>query len=844
MAEKTKRLLLVEDEALIALAEKASLERQGYSVVVAASGISAVAITYAESDIDLVLMDINLGPGMDGTAAAEAILKRREMPVVFLSSHIEPEIVEKTERITSYGYVVKNSGITVLDASIKMAFKLFEANRKLKATMGRLEATLDAMPDLLFEVGLDGRYYDVHAPQTELLFKPPPDMIGKSVYEILPPEPAEIIMGAVREAHEKGRSFGRQYQLTVPAGKRWFEISVSRIVSASDEPRFIFLVRNITERKGVEEALRREGYLLQVLMNSSLVHIYFKDLESRFILATRSHDAFFGLSDPAQMIGKTDFDFFTSEHAQAAYDDEQTIIRTGRPLRKEERETWAGRPDTWVLTEKMPLYDTDGNIIGTFGISSDITERKHAEEALRESEARYRSLFQNAPVGIFYSTVDGMELSVNDEYARIMGYDSPEELVRIVNRAGAAKAIFDHPEERAYLIATALESPGRWIRTEQRYKRKDGTHILTRLVFRALSENPGMLEGFVEDLSERRKAEASRHSSEERLRNVIAAANIGTWEWNVQTDAVKIDERSLALLGYEPGELPHLDMKAWLGLKHPDDAVAVNDLLKDHLQGKTDFYSFESRMRHKSGGWVWILGRGKLVAWDRHDAPLRMYGIYMDITERRKAEEQVRSLLREKDTILREVHHRIKNNMGVIHSLLGLQAASVREPSAAAALDDAANRVQSMTLLYDKLYQSATFDAVSIRDYLSSLVDEIVGTFPGGASVRVEKNIEDVQLDVKRLQPLGIIVNELLTNIMKHAFAGRDAGSIEVSVSVAAGKVSLAVRDDGVGMPDAVDLGRSSGFGLTLVQTLTEQIGGRLRIERGRGTAVILEFEK
>ena len=837
-------LLLVEDEALIALAEKASLERHGYAVVVAASGEAALEVADARPDIDLVLMDINLGPGMDGTETAEAILRKRDMPVVFLSSHTEFEMVEKTERITSYGYVVKNSGITVLDASIKMAFKLFAANRRLKATMGKLEATLDAMPDLLFEVGLDGRYYDVHSRERELLYKPIGDMIGKNVYDILPPEPARIIMAAVREAHEKGRSFGRQYRLAVPAGERWFEISVSRIASFSDESRFIFLARDITERKRTEERLRREGYLLQVLMNSSLVHIYFKDLESRFIMGSKSNIHVFKLRDPEELIGKTDFDFFTPEHAQEAYDDEQAVIRTGRPIKKEERETWEGRPDTWVLTEKMPLYDDDGRIIGTFGISSDITERKRAEEALKESEARYRSLFRNAPVGIFYSTIDGRELSVNDEYARIMGYDSPEELVRIVNQAGAAKTIFDHPEERAYLIAAASKSLGNWIRTEQRYKRRDGTHVLTRLIFRALPEDPGILEGFVEDISERKQAEASLRGSEERLRNVISSANIGTWEWNVQTNEVKVDERSLALLGYGPGELPNLDMTAWLGLKHPDDVEPINERLNAHLQGKTEYYSFESRMKSKSGGWVWILGRGRLVAWDRNDEPLRMYGIYMDITERRKAEEQVLSLLREKETILREVHHRIKNNMGVIHSLLDLQAISVQEPKAAAALEDAASRVQSMTLLYDKLYQSSTFDTISIGDYLSSLIDEIVETIPCAASVRVEKGIEDFQLDVKRLQPLGIIVNELLTNIMKHAFGGREAGSIEVSVSSREGRVSLVVRDDGVGMPESIDFENSTGFGLMLVNNLAAQIGGRIRLERGAGTAVILEFDR
>ena len=168
--EKKKTILLVEDEIIIAMAAKMSLEKYGYNVVTINNGEKAIQVItkdavefvilpeskqtslknfgynvvlvntaekaievfQGQSEIDLVLMDIDLGEGMDGTQAAEIILKKRDIPILFLSSHTETDIVEKTERITSYGYVVKNSSITVLDASIKMAFKLFDANTKLK----------------------------------------------------------------------------------------------------------------------------------------------------------------------------------------------------------------------------------------------------------------------------------------------------------------------------------------------------------------------------------------------------------------------------------------------------------------------------------------------------------------------------------------------------------------------------------------------------------------------------------------------------------------------------------------------------------------------------------------
>jgi PAS domain S-box-containing protein len=150
---------------------------------------------------------------------------------------------------------------------------------------------------------------------------------------------------------------------------------------------------DITERKRTEEALAQERNLLRALMDNVPDYIYFKDRESRFIRTTKAHAKTFGLSDPAEAIGKADFDLFSDEHAHQAYEDEQEIIRTGQPLLNiEERETWPDRPDTWVLTSKMPLRDEEGKIVGTFGISKDITERKRAEEEVRRHLERIEAL--------------------------------------------------------------------------------------------------------------------------------------------------------------------------------------------------------------------------------------------------------------------------------------------------------------------------------------------------------------------------------------------------------------------------------------------------------------------
>ncbi|HNV48280.1 MAG TPA: histidine kinase dimerization/phosphoacceptor domain -containing protein [Spirochaetota bacterium] len=227
-----------------------------------------------------------------------------------------------------------------------------------------------------------------------------------------------------------------------------------------------------------------------------------------------------------------------------------------------------------------------------------------------------------------------------------------------------------------------------------------------------------------------------------------------------------------------------------------------------------------------------------------------------DITERKRAEErlivamQESDMLREraerlgaeKEIILREVHHRIKNNLSTVHGLLSLQANRLSDPQAAKSLRDAVGRVRSMGLLYDKLYRAESIGRMSMKTFLERLVAEIAELYPAPVPVAVSADIEEATLDAKILSPLGIMMNELVTNAMKYAFTGRASGRLDVRSRIEDRGITIIVEDNGIGLPDGIDIDRSTGFGMQLVGLLAKQIGATIRVERGEGTRFVIEF--
>lgn len=230
----------------------------------------------------------------------------------------------------------------------------------------------------------------------------------------------------------------------------------------------------------------------------------------------------------------------------------------------------------------------------------------------------------------------------------------------------------------------------------------------------------------------------------------------------------------------------------------------------------------------------------------RVDVGLRMLKLQDILEERMEAmranDTAIHALLADKELLLREVHHRLKNNMNTMGSILSLQADTMEDPAAATALREAMGRMQSMGILYDKLYRSENVREMSVRDYLPVLVNEVMEMFPDAEHVQSETRIDDFVLGAKSLSTLGIIVNELVANAMKHGLSGKTGAILAVSAVHTDTGYTVVIQDNGTGIPESVDFAGSHGFGMRLVKILTEQMNGTIRIERQHGTRIVMEF--
>ncbi|MFL6354752.1 MAG: sensor histidine kinase [Bryobacteraceae bacterium] len=440
--------------------------------------------------------------------------------------------------------------------------------------------------------------------------------------------------------------------------------------------------------------------------------------------------------------------------------------------------------------------------------------------------------------------------SWSDGAQQMLGWEEQEILGRPAAVFFTAEDIANGEPNREFQAAMQQQS----IEEERWHVRKDGDRFWGSGTLSIMHDSSGSVHGFVKvmrDLTARKRAEEQLRDSEERFRlfveNVTDYAlvqvdperNISGWNTGA--------ERSF---GYTEDEIIGQPMTV---LFTPGD-VARGDPDRDFDEALTAGRAeYERWLVRKDGSRFWA----RWVTTPMYDEAGRLLGyakVLHDETQRKDAQDQQRKALEEKNALLQEVHHRVKNNLQVISSLLSLQAERLNNPQTLAVLEDTQSRVAAIAAIHEQLYASKDLSSIEFSPYLQRLVRGLFGLH-GARKDRITLNVEaaDVVLNVQQAMPLGLIVNELVINALKHAFPQNRSGAISVSLSFArangAGEdqvqedlVRLKVQDNGVGLPPGKDISQVQSMGFNLVHLLVQQLHGKLEANSGSGLAVIVTF--
>jgi PAS domain S-box-containing protein len=470
-----------------------------------------------------------------------------------------------------------------------------------------------------------------------------------------------------------------------------------------------------------------------------------------------------------------------------------------------------------------------------------LQEHAKAEDALRETSNYLEKLldYANAPIIVWDPRF--RIIRFNHAFERLTGYDAVQVhgkpldmLFPVASKNASLQLIQDTLKGRHWeIVEIPILQKGGDIRTvlwnSANIQDKDGAVVAT------------IAQG--QDISERKKAEKMLQNSLEILRIAQSAAKAGMWSWDVVSGELTWSAEFYQLFGIDPAA--GASFANWLAALHPGDREAAMSMIKQAMEQHIPLAN-EYRIVLPGGEQRWIVAAGN-TTYDRSGKPLIMSGICIDYTERKRTEKQVEDSLHEKETLLRELYHRTKNNMNIISSLVALQASAVNDLNVQRMFGDMQSRIRTMSLVHEKLYQSQDLSNLDMREYISDLSRTILAGYKNSAArIVLDLDIESVAFSIDAAIPCGLVINELMTNSLKYAFPEEMTGRIGISLRMSPGEeATLCYKDNGIGFPYGFDPMKATSLGLKMVHILVKkQLLGTLEFIAVQGMRAVITFTK
>ena len=478
------------------------------------------------------------------------------------------------------------------------------------------------------------------------------------------------------------------------------------------------------------------------------------------------------------------------------------------------------------------MYNANGQVVSVYSIVIDVTERVEALERSKRSMQSYRDLFDSISDAIYLVNEQGEILGANKGLKGTFGYE-PEEVIGKSYKILSAPGKFD--EDRIYNIWNDKDKgSGKF---EGWGKKKNGEVFPSEMLVNTGTYFAEKVLIIIErDISDRKLAEEELQKRERLFSELFNTSPLGIVLLNEHNEIAMMNKGFEEIFGYSMMEVEGLEL---------DRIIIPEGYMADaiYLTETETVTEVVTQRLSKTGEPIDVIiyaipirVEGRMIA---------KYGIYVDITDRKRAEQQLISSLKEKEVLLAEIHHRVKNNLAVITGLLELQSYNTENQNARNILKESQMRINSIALVHEKLYQNENLSEIQIHVYIRELVQFIEQTMSvETVPVNISYDLDEVSLVITQAIPCGLLLNEVLTNSFKYAFVGRDQGSIKIEFKQKKDELIFRICDNGVGFSDMETSKKNSSLGMKLIRTLAKQINAKTNVSNNNGAMFEFRFKK
>jgi len=703
------------------------------------------------------------------------------------------------------------------------------AQRNLEKSQGNARSVIESSLGFFFFLDKDLKIVSFNNFAKEIFKK---DMHldlkeGASIFNYFPPETHESFRITLNKCLT-GETIRNEKQVTFPGGMAvWVENTIFPVYD--DAKKFLgisFQTQRINERKEAEIALKESEEKFRQLADN-IEDGCWLGTPDNFLYINNAFEKIWGIKkedvmkDPS-LLKKSIY----PEDLEGLEEKNPKKIRDTEATNQQYRIVWPDGSIRWIGARRFPVLNEQGSVYRTVGIVSDITENKKAQQSLIDSEARFRQLAESAFEGLLFHD-DGIITDANKQLGEMIGYEVKDLI---------GKSILDlaHPSYHE-LMRKSLRVP---------YE-IEIFHHNGKLIPIEIMVKPFVLQGkigrvaAIRDISERKNAEAALKESQVRFKEMADTLPLLVYETDKNGNITYFNKAAFEYTGYT---LEDFDKGLTLAMMFPPGEMErAMENAKRTMSG-TYVGAIEYTLKRKDGtlfpaiiNTVPYLREGKVAG---------RRGVVTDISEIKKTEAMLKASLMEKDILLHEIHHRVKNNLQVVSSLMNLQSVNISDKKIQEIFRDAQSRVLTMSLVHDKLYKSENFSSINISEYVHDLINSIESSHNiDKGKIQIKINVQPLSINLDTLIPIGLIINELVTNSLKHAFPDGKKGSIEILFKKEDdARLLLCVIDDGIGIHDDIDIANITSLGLRLVQTLTTQINGELSIHNKNGSRFCIAF--